>query len=269
MRKQAINPTTQLYAQLLQAAEHFNRTLFDGTLQNVVFTLQREKTASGYFSPARWRHQDGAQVSEIAINPRYVATRPLLRLFQTIVHEQCHLWQHQFGKVSRAGYHNEEWAEKMEEVGLIPTDTGLPNGKRTGQKMSDYPAENGLFIQACMDLVTSGFRFSWIDENADEEVIQRSIDDYPLSFPGNIAPLLLKPLYNGFLEFKNQRHEAVVSQKRKVKYTCSQCQTNVWGKSGLSIVCGECGEHYEVLKVSGSAAHDALPDQPSCEDLDR
>lgn len=250
MNAKVINPTEELYAQLMRAAEHFNATLFAGQLPSVVFTLQREKTASGYFCPARWLHHGGAKVSEIAINPRYIATRPLLRLFQTIVHEQCHLWQHEFGTSSRSGYHNEEWAGKMQEVGLVPSETGQPGGKQIGQKMSDYPAEGGQFIQACVDLMETGFRFSWIDENADQELIFRSAEDYGIKVRDNFASLLLSPVCDGFPGFANQRNDTEISKKRKIKYTCSHCHTNLWGKSGLSILCGECGRPYREITTS-------------------
>ena len=38
----------------------------------------------------------------------------------------------------RTGYHNREWASKMLEVGLVPSDTGQPGGKQTGQHMTHY-----------------------------------------------------------------------------------------------------------------------------------
>lgn len=38
----------------------------------------------------------------------------------------------------------------MKCVILMPSDTGRPGGKRTGQKMSDYPIENGAFYLQCM-----------------------------------------------------------------------------------------------------------------------
>ena len=37
-----------------------------------------------------------------------------------------HLEQAHFGKPSRNGYHNKEWADLMERVGLMPSDTGAP-----------------------------------------------------------------------------------------------------------------------------------------------
>ena len=56
----------------------------------------------------------------------------------TLVHEMCHLWQEDFGKPSRGGYHNRQWADKMIQVGLMPTDTGEPGGQLTGQRVTHY-----------------------------------------------------------------------------------------------------------------------------------
>ena len=47
----------------------------------------------------------------------------------------------------------------------MPSDTGIPEGKKTGQTMADYPIPGGLFEQACNDLVESGFMMTWIDRH--------------------------------------------------------------------------------------------------------
>src|SRR5262245_50122233 len=49
-----------------------------------------------------------------------------------------HCWQEHFGKPGRARYHNHEWADKMEALGLMPSDTGEENGKRVGQRVRHY-----------------------------------------------------------------------------------------------------------------------------------
>jgi hypothetical protein len=50
---------------------------------------------------------------------------------------RSHVWQHAHGKPTRNGYHNKEWAAKMDNLGLVPSSTG---GKRTGQSVSHYIA---------------------------------------------------------------------------------------------------------------------------------
>ncbi len=81
----------------------------------------------------------------------------------------CHLWQHHFGTPSRTGYHNKEWAAKMREVGLIPSDTGKPGGKDTGQKVSDYLEEGGRFERACTAFLATNAAILYHDRAGDGE----------------------------------------------------------------------------------------------------
>ena len=54
------------------------------------------------------------------------------------------------------GYHNKEWAAKMREIGLMPTDTGQPGGKDTGQKVTHFIEPGGRFEQACTAYLATG-----------------------------------------------------------------------------------------------------------------
>ena len=118
----------------------------------------------GYFSPERWVDGKGYKAHEIALNPAYFARHRVIDVLQTLVHEQCHMWQHLFGRhKSRSGYHNREWADKMESIGLMPSSTGEAGGGRTGQSMSDYPIPGGGFLQACMALCQGEYQLKWID----------------------------------------------------------------------------------------------------------
>ena len=99
---------------------------------------------------------------EICLNPRhFLANTGDLELLQTLVHEQVHQWQFQFGKPSLRTYHNREWAEKMLSIGLIPSDTGRPGGKMTGQKMADYPAEDGEFLRIAREVLNARTLVRW------------------------------------------------------------------------------------------------------------
>jgi hypothetical protein len=66
-----------------------------------------------------------------------------------------HLWQHHFGKPSRSGYHTGDWAVKMRAIGLIPTSTGEPGGKETGQKVTHFIEPGGRFERACAAFLAS------------------------------------------------------------------------------------------------------------------
>ena len=133
------NPTAKTYAALNRAFNFFNGRLFGGELPACLVTLQRKNKAYGYFAGGRFGSKDGTEITdEIALNPSHFKSRTDKQSLSTLAHEMAHLWQHHFGKPSRAGYHNKEWAAKMQAIGLHPSDTGQPGGKETGQSCSHF-----------------------------------------------------------------------------------------------------------------------------------
>ncbi|HIE17406.1 MAG TPA: hypothetical protein EYP71_04350, partial [Dehalococcoidia bacterium] len=108
---------------------------------------------TGEKKPVPWVHGpiqlDGSDgdvvVDEIALNPTHFKERTMAQTLSTLVHEMCHLWQHHFGKPPRGNYHNKQWATKMLSCGLIPSDTGREGGKQTGQNMTHYIEDGGVF----------------------------------------------------------------------------------------------------------------------------
>lgn len=204
-------PTDETYTALQQAYEFFNLELYDNELPNCLITLQRRKRACGYFSPRKFRHiRQGVTTDEIAMNPAYFLEHETIEILQTLVHEMAHLWQAHRGKPSRGGYHNKQWAAKMENVGLMPSSTGGEGGKKTGQSMSDYPIPGGPFMAAYNKLMLTGFSIPWGDMPE---------DDAGGSSGGN--------------------------RSNRFKYTCPGCGSNIWGKPGLNVVCGDCMQHFE------------------------
>jgi predicted SprT family Zn-dependent metalloprotease len=140
----------------------------------------------------------------ISLTPMHL-NRDLKLVFGTLVHEMCHLWQQDFGKPSKNGYHNKEWAEKMKEVGLHPSNTGDEGGKETGQKVTHYILDGGRF----------------------DEVF-KNIPDH-ISLPWIGAGM-------------SEKKKAV---RNKVKYSCPVCEANVWGKPDMNITCGDCDQVFE------------------------
>ncbi|MGC3743111.1 SprT-like domain-containing protein [Pseudomonas aeruginosa] len=128
-------PTHEVYAELQLAYEHFNVQLFDGQLPDCLITLQRERRTYGYFSRKRFARRSGEMTDEIAMNPGYFAIRSLRKTLSVLAHEMVHLWQFHFGAPGRRGYHNKEWAARMEALGLMPSNTGAPGGKRLGEQV--------------------------------------------------------------------------------------------------------------------------------------
>jgi predicted SprT family Zn-dependent metalloprotease len=237
------SPTSQLYDSLQEAFLFFNENLFDSELPQVVFTFQRKKSVMGYFSADRWSSKEGEFRHEVAINPAYIGQAPLIELFQTLCHEFVHLWQECHGTPSRRAYHNKEWSEKMVSIGLIPSTDGTSNGKRTGEKMSDYPESGGLFIRCCEQLVSEKkFDLFWIDRVLAQKQAQvsnevkeslRGVDD-------KVSEVLLSIVSDDldgdiFLEPEGP-------SKTKSRYSCGSCEINVWGKKDLRLICADCSE---------------------------
>jgi predicted SprT family Zn-dependent metalloprotease len=191
--------------------EHFNRKLFDGTLPECLITLQRkEKRVHGYFWSQRFEAiGSGEKTDEIAMNPQHFKQCSIESVLSTLAHEMAHQWQAHGGTPSRKAYHNREWAEKMESIGLMPSDTGKPGGKKTGQQMTHYIISGGLFERVCAVLLSDGFKLAW------GEIVTEC--------DGGVGG-------KGGGKGKTTR----------VKFTCPACDVNAWGKPTLKLICGTC-----------------------------
>jgi ribosomal protein S27AE len=198
---------TREYESFQQAYDYYNVRLFGGALPDCLITLQRKRTARGYFWASIFTaRSDDSTTDEIAMNPEHFG-RSDAEILSTLVHEMCHLWQAHFGKPSRNAYHNKEWAEKMKSIGLIPSATGQPDGKQTGQSMTHYIAPGGPFERETSLLLETGFRLRW--------------------------------------QSRGRSSEGKATNKYKAKYTCPSCGQNAWAKPDARLICGDCTEPME------------------------
>lgn len=198
--------TTTEYSALNRAYDFFNTYLFSGELPPCLITLQRKSRARGYYSSGRFvsRVAEEESIDEIALNPDTFIDCTDGQILGTLAHEMVHLWQDKFGTPSRNGYHNKEWADKMEEIGLMPSHDGKPGGNRTGQRVTHYIIEGGPFDISEKQLSKMGFQLHW-----------QSIS--------------------------NSKHgRGMANKKNKVKYSCSSCSQNAWAKPESKLVCGHC-----------------------------
>jgi predicted SprT family Zn-dependent metalloprotease len=201
-------PTSEIYINLAWAYRFFNARLFDGKLPPCIITLQRKQGVAGYFSANRFGRRDRNHVyDEIALNPTHFARLSDKRLLSVLVHEMCHLWQHHFGRPARGRYHNREWARKMNEVGLIASETGGPGGHQTGDRMGHYIREGGPFDVACDQLLASG----------------------------SVAPYVERESRRATVERERKRKRA-----SKTAYRCENCGMTLRGKPGLRVRCDDC-----------------------------
>lgn len=216
-------PTEAQFTALNEAYKYFNQALFGGELAGCFLNFSRKKNTHGFLAPYRWRRVDGEEYAhEISLTPTTLY-RPASEVYSTLVHEMVHLWQVDFGKPSRGGYHNREWADKMIEVGLMPSDTGLEGGKQTGQKMTHYIILDGAYITA-FDAMPEQFVLPFTSLEGDLRKAMLTGKGVP------VGKLIGTPPSSG----------------KKTKYSCTSCAVNVWGKPALKLVCGECGQNFEV-----------------------
>ncbi len=138
--------TETQYKNFQKAYDYFNDKLFSGELPECLITFVSKKNCGGYYRPKCFGEKGNAEgsIAELAMNP-ILFSKDEKYILSILVHEMCHCWQQEFGKPSRNGYHNREWAEKMDDVGLIASSTGEDGGKQTGQRMSHYIDEAGEF----------------------------------------------------------------------------------------------------------------------------
>lgn len=293
-RETRITPTDEAYGELTLAYDFFNRALFDGALPGALITLTRQDNVCGYFSGGRFASKDASlppgrrQADEISMNPTLFGSTPVEDVLSTLVHECVHQWQHYFGKPGRGRYHNNEWATKMEEIGLIPSSTGRPGGARTGDQMSDYIDPKGKFARLCAELLAGGFRITWYDRFVPEPPVRPTYaspvrellmnimqgdagfigaDDRDLvDGDGDgvdvdgadvtaISPFSIAnevPFEDREFRVPEPRADGTVANSNRCKYACVSGQHAVWGKPGLRLSCDDCGGPFSPVTAETS-----------------
>lgn len=162
-----IQPTPVVYGEWQRAYDYFNEHLFKNELPPCLITLHRHPKARGYFSQERFLNRNGVATDEIALNPEYFALQSPKSVMSTLCHEMAHAKIAHFGKdKSRQTYHNTEWADLMTSIGLEPSSTGMPGGKRVGQKVTHYIIKGGPFDVFCDELLMTGDFVSWFDRRS-------------------------------------------------------------------------------------------------------
>jgi hypothetical protein len=203
-------PSAEQYPVFDFAYKHFNETLFDGGLPDVMLTLrQRGARCLGYYVPSAFEAcgDQPRLAAEIALNPMFFRG-PLKAVLAVLVHQMVHHRQHQEKNASRPTYHDRRWAELMKVVGLHPSHTGEPDGKETGQQMSQYIVAGGAFEVACDDLIETGFRIKWVE----------AIKDFPA-----------------------EPKEVSARAPLKVTWICPKCNDAAMAKRTACFACIRCG----------------------------
>ena len=145
----------------------------------------------------------------------------------------------------------------MEQVGLMPSDTGQPGGRRVGERVADYAMEGGAFLAACQELVTEQFTISWLDRFPSSKQVALAENLPSLDLPveaGGGAPAIrqLQQQAEGMAEAFSGAGAAgelpvvvalAAKSQTRARYVCG-CDNIVWGRPGLKLICGGCSDEY-------------------------
>lgn len=214
--------TAAQYGAFDQAKGYFIKTPFEKPLPPILLTLHEHRGSGGYYSPRRWVAREGEYrtylIAQINISPSILLLEPKM-LMSVLVHELVHHEQYTYGKPGRGGYHNTEFATLMHAIGLISSSTGQPGARRTGDRMSHYILEGGLF----------------------EEAYNAMPKEYILPFKPHVE------LRGGHVPNRLSQIQKDARNKNKTKYTCLGCGTAAWGKPHLNVICGQCNTRLVII----------------------
>lgn len=102
------------------------------------------------------------RIPRIVMNALYNA-RDLREVCGTLVHEMVHFWQWKWGaRYPKSATHNQEWADKMVELGLTPvcTDKKAKPGQKTGRNCTHEIVDGGRFDKA-FELLPDSIKMPW------------------------------------------------------------------------------------------------------------
>jgi hypothetical protein len=238
-----MSPTISFYSELQSAFDQFNSSLFEGKLPPCLITLRSSSHAYGYHHSKRFVSPQGEFLDELGMHPGFFTLRPIEEVLSTLVHEMVHHWQEHFGSPTQSNAHNREWGQKMKDVGLIPSNTALPGGKSTGRTMSHYIEPNGKFINACRDVVNSGFKIEWLDRHVPRPPTaiddrQEKLRDAGVAIDVSVAPVKVLPaMPDGASSIVPPAPKKEVT---RVRYHCQDCDVKAWAAPETAIVCGTC-----------------------------
>lgn len=213
-------PTLENSAAWQFVYQYFNDRLFDGKLPDCLINLTRRRRTLGYFRRKAFADKNGALTHEVSINPTHIAVHGDAEALGTLVHEMAHLWREEFGPTNRngnkgaRGYHDRVWGRKMEKIGLKPSDTGRPGGKKTGFRVSHYVIEGGPFDLACRELLISDFGLPWADN------------------PAHLAPQTPAAAC--------EREDEPAVKNTRALFLCAACQLKAYAKYSAKLICGDC-----------------------------
>jgi len=208
------NKTIEQYQVLYEIYDHFNQKFFDkkNRLGDCMIIINRKTKEPGHFKPNVWGPKKN--IPEISLNPDLLGGSALNWCLE-LAHNMIHYWQFNKGNASRKGYHNTEFSEESDRVGMGILSANGIKFKQTGQIVIFAAKPNGILIK----------EYNYLEKTK------------------NISSRLIFM----FIEEKISK-----SSVKPLNYTCT-CNNGFKGKAGIEFICKECG--CDVLpKGSGKTA---------------
>jgi hypothetical protein len=217
-----LEPTVKMAESLQEITNYLDALLFNGELPPCYVTLTRNnKVIGGYHAKDQWEGNDGQSIPEIGINSNLLVEPDPLILYNVLIHELLHLELSHKGLGGRKGYHNKEFANRCEELGLDIQvhDKDAVEGQTTGQSVSTSLRPKGLAEMAIAkiptDLAYTAKHVIDIDSNGAPQ--------------DGEAPVLI-PV--------KQREPKTKTAGKRTKYQCPVCGLSMWGKANAYLICG-------------------------------
>jgi len=120
---------------LTTAYNHFNKQFAGGELKDALITVQSvgRKRAYGWFAQNAWKNKDEKTFHEINIGAEHFK-RSNDDIFETLLHEMAHLWNHQNGidDCTVTQYHKKTFADAAKRFGLTCEKMGRFGYAKTG-----------------------------------------------------------------------------------------------------------------------------------------
>ena len=220
-------PTLELAENLQFVTDRINRVLFGGALPDRIVTYNRRAGAKGYFRSDAFQERDGRIVDQIALNPTFIAVTDPYEVLRSITRLCMRQWREkicaraQRGRPGTPGYCDRHWAREMARIGLQPSSTGEPGGRKTGYNIGDYVIEGGPFDLLAREMLIAGEDLAWHDSRS------------------SVAEELGPSMAAGSKGSGGRRHGKHRRQTR-AKFTCPKCALNAYAKRSAKLICGTC-----------------------------
>ncbi|WP_060515478.1 hypothetical protein [Pseudomonas sp. NBRC 111132] len=197
-------PPSHPLQQLQHAYHAINERFFSGALPGCEIGFSTRHGSEGHYRPGALPSGELCPaLDQIAIGAHLSSSK----MIESLAHQACHQYRQHSGPPPRRSYHDQVWAEKMVEIGLQPSSTGMPGGRVTGQKVSHYLLEGGGLSLLIRELHDQGLN---------------------INLAGAAGPA------GAGLRSANKKAWA------RTKYTCAGCNKSVLGGDQFNLVCGDC-----------------------------